>query len=89
MNYVENLKSAQSKKLFQIFNSICMQSLNIFEAREDFLFEFTTLSGVWKFERIFLLSQAHLSAAHFVLTAQDGHQVPRATLILVATLSAQ
>jgi hypothetical protein len=63
MNSVDNLKSTQLRKLFKICNSISMQCLNIFEGWEAFLFEFTNLSGVWKFERIFLLGQAHLLAA--------------------------
>jgi hypothetical protein len=58
MNYVENLKLTQLRKWFKIFSSIC-------GAREGFLFEFASLSGVWKFERIFLLGRAHLSVARF------------------------
>jgi hypothetical protein len=40
MNYVENLKSTQLRNLFRIFKSSNMQSLNIFGAKEGFLFEF-------------------------------------------------
>jgi hypothetical protein len=39
---VQNLKKISS-----------MKSFNIFGAREGFLFEFTRLSGVWKFEKLF------------------------------------
>jgi hypothetical protein len=62
MNYVENLKSTQLRKLFKIFKSSSMQSLNIFWSRESFLFEFATLCGVWKIENRFLLGWALLSA---------------------------
>jgi hypothetical protein len=48
MNYVENLESDQWRKLFNIYNSSSLQHLNIFGAREDFIFQFTCLSGVWK-----------------------------------------
>jgi hypothetical protein len=51
-----------------------MQSLNIFGARQSFLFEFKSLGGVWKFEN-HLTSQARMSAAHFHLTAWDGRPV--------------
>jgi hypothetical protein len=40
-------------KLFKLLMSTCMQSLNIFGASEGFLFEFTSLSGVQKFEKLF------------------------------------
>jgi hypothetical protein len=53
MNYVENLKSNQWRKLFEIFKSSSMQSLNIFVVGEGFLFEFASLSEVWKFKNIF------------------------------------
>jgi hypothetical protein len=53
LNSVEKLKSTQSRKLFTISKYSRMQSLNIIGAREDFLFEFAILSGVWKFQNIF------------------------------------
>jgi hypothetical protein len=53
MNSVDNFKSTKLRKLFRILKSSSMQSLNIFRAREGFLFEFASLSGVWKFENIF------------------------------------
>jgi hypothetical protein len=53
MNFVENLKSTQFIKLFKIFKSSSMKSLNIFRVREGFLFEFANLSGVRKFENLF------------------------------------
>jgi hypothetical protein len=80
MNYVENLKSDQWRKLFNIYNSSSLQCLNIFGAREDFLFEFTSLSGVWKFGN-HLTGRPSMSAAHFCLTARDGRPVSRATPI--------
>jgi hypothetical protein len=61
MNCVENLKSTQWRKLFKLFNSSGMQSLNIFGVTECFLFEFTSLSGVWKFEKLFSGSGPHVS----------------------------
>jgi hypothetical protein len=64
MNYVENLNSTQWRKLFTIFKSRSMQRLNIFWARECFLFKFTSLSGVWNFKKLFLLGRAHQSMAH-------------------------
>jgi hypothetical protein len=54
-----------------------MQSFNIFGARDGFLFEFTSLSRVWKFEN-HLTGRACMSAVHFRLTAQDGRPVQRA-----------
>jgi hypothetical protein len=53
MNSVENLKSTQWRKFFKLFKSSSMQCLNIFGAREGFLFEITSLSGVWKFCKSF------------------------------------
>jgi hypothetical protein len=47
MNYVENLKSPQLRKLFRIFKSRPMQNLNIFGAELEIvnnIFEFTILS---------------------------------------------
>jgi hypothetical protein len=80
MNFVQNLKSTQWRKLFKIFKCSGIQSFNIFGARECFLFEFTNLSGVWKFENS-LTGRAHMLAARFHLTSRDGHPVPRATLV--------
>jgi hypothetical protein len=42
MNSVENLKSTQLRKLFKIFKSSCMQSLNVFGVYEGFLHEHLT-----------------------------------------------
>jgi hypothetical protein len=53
MNSLDNLKLTQLRKLFKIFKYSDMQSLNIFRAKESFLFEFANLSGVWKFENLF------------------------------------
>jgi hypothetical protein len=39
--------------LFRIFKSSLMQGLNIYGEGEGFLFEFTSLSRVWKFEKSF------------------------------------
>jgi hypothetical protein len=80
MNSVVNLKSTKWRKLFKILKSSSMESLNIFRAREDFLFEFTSLSGVWKFEN-YLTGQDHMSVARFRLTARDGCPVPCAAPI--------
>jgi hypothetical protein len=74
MNYVENLNSAQRIKLFKIFKYIRMQILNIFGAWESFVFEFTSLSRVWKFEN-HLMGRAHMSVAHFRLSTRDGRPV--------------
>jgi hypothetical protein len=41
------------EKVVQNFKSSRMQSLNMFGRRECFLFEFESLSGVWKFENLF------------------------------------
>jgi hypothetical protein len=49
INYVENLKLTQLRKLFRIFQSSPIQSLNIFGVREDQVLYFTNLS---KFELI-------------------------------------
>jgi hypothetical protein len=54
-----------------------MQSLNICGAQGAFPFEFTNLSGVWKFEN-YLTRQAHMSTTRFYLTTRDGRPVPRA-----------
>jgi hypothetical protein len=43
MNYVGNIKSTQLRKLFKIFISSLMSSLNIFRHEEGLLFEFQTL----------------------------------------------
>jgi hypothetical protein len=53
MNSIDKLKSTQLRKLFKIFNSSSMQSLNIFGAMESFLFKFVSLSRVWKFGNLF------------------------------------
>jgi hypothetical protein len=53
INSVENLKSTQFRKMLKVFKSSGIQSLNIFGAMEDFLFEFASLRGVWKFQIIF------------------------------------
>jgi hypothetical protein len=74
MNSVENLKSDQWRKLFNIYNSSSLQQLNIFGAREDFLSEFTSLSGVWKFGN-HLTGLPSMSAAHFCLTTRDARPV--------------
>jgi hypothetical protein len=63
-------------KLFKVFKSIHMQSFNIFGARDGFLFEFTSLSRVWKFEN-HLTDRARMSAVRFCLTARDGRPVQR------------
>jgi hypothetical protein len=70
MNGIENLKSAQWIKLLKIFNYSHIQSMNIFGVREGFLFEFTSLSGVWKFEN-HLTGLARMLAARFRLTARS------------------
>jgi hypothetical protein len=57
-----------------------MKRFNILGARKDYLFEFANLSRVWKF---ILPGRAHLSAARFCLTVQDGRSVLQATLFLV------
>jgi hypothetical protein len=46
MNYDDNLKSTQLRKLFRIFNSRSIQNLNIFGAREGFQFKVTNLSWI-------------------------------------------
>jgi hypothetical protein len=61
MNSVENLKSTQWRKFFKLFKSSSMQCLNIFGARGGFLFEITSLSGVWKFCKSFNGSGPHVS----------------------------
>jgi hypothetical protein len=61
MNSVENLKSTQWRKFFKLFKSSSMQCLNIFGAREGFLFEITSLSGVWKFCKSFNGPGPHVS----------------------------
>jgi hypothetical protein len=50
MNYVENLMLTQLIKLFKIFKSMTMQSLDIFGFREGFHFEFTSFYWVWILE---------------------------------------
>jgi hypothetical protein len=62
MNYVENLKLTQWKKLFKILKYSDKQSLNIFGVSECFLFEFTSMSGVWKFEKLFNGPGRHVSS---------------------------
>jgi hypothetical protein len=61
INSVDNLKTTQWKTLFKTFHSSGMQSSNIFGVREGFLFEFTNLSGVWKFEKLFNGPGPHVS----------------------------
>jgi hypothetical protein len=46
MNSVGNLKLAQFRKLFRIFQSSSIQNFRIFGAREGFHFESTILSRV-------------------------------------------
>jgi hypothetical protein len=87
MNFVENLKSTELRKLLNIFKSSRMQSLNIFEAWKGFLLEFAILSGVQKFENLFNWAGPTCQRPVSVLTAQDGHLVPRTTLFLVAMLT--
>jgi hypothetical protein len=53
MNYAENLKLTQWRNLFTIFKSSSVQSFNIFGVQEGFVFEFISLSGVWKFGNLF------------------------------------
>jgi hypothetical protein len=50
MNYVENLRSTQLRKLFKIFKSSITQSLNIFKEREGLHFEFICFCWVWILE---------------------------------------
>jgi hypothetical protein len=50
MNSVENLMSTQLNKLFRIFKSSIIQSLNIFGAKKNFHFEFTNFCWVWILE---------------------------------------
>jgi hypothetical protein len=61
MNSVKILKSTQLRQLFKIFQTRCMQSLKIFAAWEGFLFEFASLSGVWKFENYLTGPGPHVS----------------------------
>jgi hypothetical protein len=89
MNPVNNLKSTQLRKLFKLFKYHCMQSLNIFGARESFLFEFASLSRVWKFENRFFWVGPTCQRPVSVLTTQYGRSVPRAALFLVVALIAQ
>jgi hypothetical protein len=62
MNYVEILKLTQLKTLLKIFQSSCIQSLKIFGARQGFLFEFASSSGVWKFENYLTELGPHVSS---------------------------
>jgi hypothetical protein len=78
MNSIENFKLTQWRKFSKIFSYICMQSFNIFGAIEGFLFKFTNLSGVWKFENYLTRPGPHVSA-RFRFTDQDGRPVPRVT----------
>jgi hypothetical protein len=52
-----------------------MQSLNIFEAREGFLFEFASLSGVWKFGNLFYGLGPPVSGPRRFPTACSGDRV--------------
>jgi hypothetical protein len=61
MNYVENLKLAQWRTLFKLFKYSRMQSFNIFGARGDLLFEFASLSRVWKLENYLIRPGPHVS----------------------------
>jgi hypothetical protein len=61
MNSVENLKPSQWIKLFKAFKSSRIQSLNIFGVWKGFLFEFPSLSGVWKFEKLFSGAIPHVN----------------------------
>jgi hypothetical protein len=51
--------------LIRIFKATTIKNLNIFGAREGFLFEFPNLNIVYKFGGILLLGLAHLLAARF------------------------
>jgi hypothetical protein len=62
MNYVENLKLAQWRTLFKLFKYSRMQSFNIFGARGDLLFEFASLSRVWKLENYLTRPGPHVSS---------------------------
>jgi hypothetical protein len=65
MRSIENLKLGQLRKLFTMFKISLIQSLNIFETREDIYFVFQNLE---KFEihlEKFKPIRTHLSAAHF------------------------
>jgi hypothetical protein len=53
--------STQSRKLFKILKSSLKEGLNIFGAREVFLFDFASLSGVWKFENYLTWLGPHVS----------------------------
>jgi hypothetical protein len=88
MNYVEKLKSTQFRNLFKISKCSRMQSFNIFSGREGFLFEFVSLSGVWKFKNIFNRAGPTCQQPVSVLTARDGHPVPHAALFPVAAFTA-
>jgi hypothetical protein len=61
LNYIWNLKLIQWRKLCKIFKSSRMQSLNIFGVGERFLFEFSSLSGVSKFENYLTRPGPHVS----------------------------
>jgi hypothetical protein len=78
MNFVENLKSTQLKKLLKIFKSSGMESFNIFGPSEGFLYEFANLSGVWKFENVFNQARPTCQRPVSVLTARDGRLIPHA-----------
>jgi hypothetical protein len=65
MRSIENLKLGQLRKLFTMFKISLIQSLNIFETREDICFVFQNLE---KFEihlEKFKPIRTHLAAAHF------------------------
>jgi hypothetical protein len=61
LNYIWNLKLTQCRNLCKIFKSSRMKSLNIFGVGERFLFEFSSLSGVSKFENYLTRPGPHVS----------------------------
>jgi hypothetical protein len=52
-----------------------MQSLNIFEVREGFLFEFASLSGVSKFKIYFTRPGPPISGPHQFLITRVGDRI--------------
>jgi hypothetical protein len=89
MNSVDNLKSTQFRELFKIFNSIPMQSLNIFRIDESFFLNLQVWVEFGNLKEYFYWARPTCRRPVFVLTAQDGHPVPHTTLFLVAMLTTQ
>jgi hypothetical protein len=92
MNSVANLKLTQLRKLFTMFKSSPLKTLNIFGPWKGSVFYFQSLNGFNNYRRELLTKPAHRPVAQNGVTGGPGHLVPHAPtnqpVSLVITLSA-